>query len=241
MKKIDHAVILMTTVCVILGAIIGIQIKTVRRQTNTVDMQRVNELSLELKKMTEEKDALTNKLEEAQERLKEYEESTNNESNQIRLLKEELENTRMAAGMVEVTGRGITVTLNDNNKARQGVDTNAFLVHAEDILSAINELKVAGAEAISINGQRITTSSSIRCAGSVVNVNGEKIATPFVISAIGDPEVLEASLKFPGGVVDSLSPWGIEIIIKKNASITIPAYNQAIQFKEAVPAAQKED
>ena len=106
-------------------------------------------------------------------------------------------------------------------------------MHAEDILSILNELNVAGAEAIAINGQRIVSTSAVRCAGSVVNVNDVKIAAPFVITAIGDPDILEAALVFPGGVVDSLKPWGIEILIKKLETVEIPAYQQQFVFKEA--------
>ena len=106
-------------------------------------------------------------------------------------------------------------------------------MHAEDILSVVNELFSAGAEAVSINGQRFVANSSVRCAGSVVNVNGVKIAAPFVISAIGDPDILEAALAFPGGVIDSLRPWGIELEIKKSDKIDIAPYSSTISFKEA--------
>lgn len=228
----------MTAVCVILGVIIGVQFKTVKRQTSAFDLQRVNELSVELKKSMEENEALSDKLKQSQKKLEEYEDSMDNESNMIGLLKEELQNVRLFSGLVALEGRGVQVTLSDSNQSAndKSIDTNAFLVHAEDILSIINELNVAGAEAIAINGQRIVGTSSVRCAGSVVNINGVKIAAPFVISAIGEPDVLEASLKFPGGVVDSLSPWGIGVTIKKLPNVTVAGYSQAMQFKEAKPS-----
>ena len=152
------------------------------------------------------------------------------------LIVEENNKLRMFAGLTDVSGRGVSVTINDSPKAGQsgdGVSSDAFLVHAEDILSILNELNVAGAEAIAINGQRIVSTSAVRCAGSVVNVNDVKIAAPFVITAIGDPDILEAALVFPGGVVDSLKPWGIEILIKKLETVEIPAYQQQFVFKEA--------
>ena len=124
--------------------------------------------------------------------------------------------------------------MNDSTYNKQeNVDQNAYLVHAEDILSVINELNVGGAEAIEINGQRIVSTSSVRCAGSVVNVNGVKIAAPFVITAIGDPDILESALTMSGGVVDSLAPWGIEISIKKSDEVKVAGYNGVIQYKEA--------
>lgn len=234
----------MTAICILLGVIIGVQVKTVKKQSSALDIQRVNELSLELKKAVNENESLNKKLEESQKKINHYEDSISGDNKVVKLMKDELNESRMFAGMTEVEGRGITVTLNDSNKNSKNtdiIDANAFLVHDEDILSVINELNVAGAEAISINGQRIVGTSSVRCAGSVVNINGVKIAVPFVISAIGDPEVLEASLKFPGGVVDSLSPWGIEIAIKKVSNLKIPAYTQTIEFKEASPVIKEDE
>ena len=196
----------------------------------------MNELSLELKKLKEEKDSLTAQLEEQNKKISQYESSLASESQAFKILVEEMEKVRMTAGLTDVEGRGVTVTLEDSRNFSQGagsVETNAFLIHAEDILSVINELNVAGAEAVSINGQRIIGTSSVRCSGSVVNVNGVKIAAPFVVSAIGEPDVLESALIFPGGVVDTLSPWGIQITIKKLNTVTVPAYSQNLNFHEA--------
>lgn len=237
MKKANHAVWSMTAICVVLGVIIGIQVKTVHLQTvnSTIDVQRSSELSLELKKVIDERDSLQEQLADSQSKLQQYEESIDNDSHVVQLLKEDLAKARMASGEAAVTGRGVVVTMNDSSTANQGTQTdiNAYLVHAEDLLSVINELNVAGAEAVSINGQRMIGTSSVRCAGSIVNVNGVKIAAPFVINAIGDPDVLEAALRFPGGVVDSLSPWGIEIAIKRVDSVEVPGYTLGFMFKEA--------
>lgn len=238
MKKVMHAKIAMTGICILLGIIIGIQLKTVKKQVSALDIQRVNEISVELKKVMQENENLTEQLNVYEDKVHEYEESMANESETFKLLRDELEEMKVTAGTTEMAGRGITVTLNDSRKNTNNdgnIDSNAFLVHAEDILSIINELNVAGAEAVSINDQRIIGSSSVRCAGSVVNINGIKIATPFIVTAIGNPDVLESALKFPGGVVDSLAPWGIEITIKKLPTVNVPAYNQAIKFEEAKP------
>lgn len=237
-----HAIIAITGVCIILGFTIGVQAKTVRKQITTVDVQRVGELSVELKKAVEENENLFQQIKEYEKKIKGYENSMSGNDKSLQLLKEELENIRKLSGMTILQGRGITVTLNDSRQTAKGnADANAYLVHAEDILSVINELNVAGAEAISINGQRIIGSSSVRCAGSVVNINGIKIATPFVITAIGDPDILESALNFPGGVIDSLAPWGIEIIIKKQPNVVVEAYSQSIHFKEAKDMQKEED
>ena len=108
---------------------------------------------------------------------------------------------------------------------------NAYLVHAEDILQVVNELYAAGAEAVSINGQRMVSGSAVSCAGSIVMVNGVRVAAPFEIKAVGEPSVLNAALHFPGGVVDNLAPWGIEITVKEETAVTVPAYTQTALFR----------
>ena len=234
MKSYKYAVASMTAVCVVLGVIIGIQFKTVKNQPKATDIQRVSELSAELKNVIDEKDALYERLMESEDKVREYEKSQSDVSQSVKLLNDELEKTRMLAGVTPVKGRGVQVTMNDSSYNKQeNVDQNAYLVHAEDILSVINELNVGGAEAIEINGQRIVSTSSVRCAGSVVNVNGVKIAAPFVITAIGDPDILESALTMSGGVVDSLAHWGIEISIKKSDEVKVAGYNGVIQYKEA--------
>ena len=135
------------------------------------------------------------------------------------------------AGLTAVSGPGVAVTMNDSS-TRGGGDMNAYLVHAEDLLAVVNELHAAGAEAVSINGQRMVGNSAITCAGSIVMVNGVRVAAPFEIKAVGEPDVLQSALYFPGGVVDNLAPWGIEISVQKQEVVEVPAYTQTALFKD---------
>lgn len=242
MKKKCGSSIALTAICLLLGVIMGAQYNTVQKQNITLGIQRVTELSASLKKEQTENESLHKQLKEHEKKLREYEDSLSGEGQAVKALKSELDQVRSVSGFTDVQGRGITVTINDSsNASKNGGNINAYLVHAEDILAIINELNVAGAEAISINEQRFIGISSVRCVGSVVNINGIKIASPFVISAIGNPDILEAALVFPGGVVDSLSPWGIGINIKKQSNLIVAAYSQPIQNKEAQPVIKGED
>lgn len=228
MKK-NHYTAALTLICLLLGVIIGVQYNTVKRQKGLTENQRLTELTATLKKVQEENDALALRLKEKEGVISEYE-SGSKHSTTISNLQGEVEQLRVFAGLTERNGSGILITMNDSS-TKKGGDSNAYLVHAEDILSVINELNVAGAEAISINKQRIVSSSSITCAGSIVMVNGVRVAAPFEISAIGDGDLLQSALKFPGGVVDNLAPWGIEITIRKEANVVIPAYTQSALYK----------
>jgi len=227
-------VVALTAICMVLGIIIGVQYNTVKKQNDSSELQRASELSASLQKTKAEKEKLEEQLKEKEETLNEYEKALGDEGKGISALKKELDLIRQYGGFTDVKGRGITLSLNDNrNAVKNGGDTNAYLVHAEDILSIINECNASGAEAVSINGQRIIGISSVRCAGAIVNINGVRVAAPFVFQVIGDPTVLESALRFPGGVIDSLSPWGIEISIKQGNEIQVPAYILPLEFKEA--------
>ena len=225
MKKQYSAAL--TATCVILGVIIGVQVNTVKQQRMTTENQRLSEAILALNQMQAERDALLEQNQALEKNMKEYQNGT---------LGTEMEQLLAFAGLTEVSGPGITVTMTDSSSKGSG-DMNAYLVHAEDLLSVVNELYGAGAEAVSINGQRMVGKSAITCAGSIVMVNGVRVAAPFEIRAVGEADVLDAALHFPGGVVDNLAPWGIEISVRREAAVVVPAYTQTALFK----AAEKEE
>lgn len=221
MKKRYYSIAL-TGTCVLLGVIIGVQFHTVKKQRLSTENQRLSEVTLALNQARAERDTLQQQVETLEKALQKQQTGGSSGT--------EIENLQAFAGLIAVAGEGIIVTMNDSS-ANMGGDKNAYLVHAEDLLSVVNELNGAGAEAVSINGQRMVAKSAITCAGSIVMVNGVRVAAPFEIKAVGDSEVLQSALKFPGGVVDSLSPWGIEITIRKETEVTVPAYTKTALFQ----------
>ena len=99
-------------------------------------------------------------------------------------------------------------------------------------MQRINELKNAGAEAISINDQRIISKSSIICAGVIIRVNGEKVGAPFTIKAIGNQNDLYYALSRVGGYLDWMNSWNLITNIEKpTTNITIVKYNGALKPK----------
>lgn len=102
-----------------------------------------------------------------------------------------------AAGRTPVTGPGLTVTLDDapaDSPQPPGVHPDDLVVHQQDIEAVVNALWAGGAEAMAIQGQRIVTTSAIRCVGNVLLLHGQVYSPPYTISAIGEPEVLRAAL-----------------------------------------------
>ena len=109
------------------------------------------------------------------------------------------------------------------------------MVHDYDLIFVVNELFNAGAEAISINGVRIVSTSGITCAGNIIKINDEKVGTPFKIKAIGSKDMLYGSLKRSGGYLDNLESAGVEVDVVRKDSITIDRYTGVLKFDNSIP------
>lgn len=133
-------------------------------------------------------------------------------------LQAELRRINSLAGFASVTGAGVVVELYDS----AGGYTTGDIVHDGDIRDVINELYASGAVAVSVGGQRLTATSSIRCVGPVVLVNQKQIVVnPVVIQAVGDPEVLYSGMDL---VINTYKATrGIDITIEKQADLLLPA------------------
>ncbi len=137
----------------------------------------------------------------------------------------------MLAGAVDVKGPGVIITLDDGKRELYGgEDINNLLVHDLDILMIINELKECGAEAISVNGQRIIDSTSINCSGWTIRINGRTYARPFVVKAIGDGKKMVSNLLAPHGYGTSLREWGVVFTVETADEIFIEGYGEERDF-----------
>jgi uncharacterized protein YlxW (UPF0749 family) len=228
--------IALTLIFILFGFMLATQFRARPPVAANVHYQRAEELSVLLNATEEERDRLRDEVKVLRDRVAE---AMAGES-QVKVLQEELLKARVLAGLAEVKGPGITVEMNDAQKqAAAGQDPNLFIIHDDDVLAVVNELFAAGAEAMSINGQRVVATTEIRCAGAVLMINGVRLAPPLKIQAVGDPTVLQNALKMRGGVVDNLSFWGIDVKIKVEQEIVLPAYSGSLNFKFAKPV-QKE-
>jgi uncharacterized protein YlxW (UPF0749 family) len=97
----------------------------------------------------------------------------------------------------------------------------------------INDLRGAGAEAISINGQRILATSEVRQAGNHINVNLTRLSPPYKITAIGNPGTLKSSLEIKGGLVEYLAANGVQVEVQQSDSLQAPAYSGPLRFDYA--------
>lgn len=220
--------------CFALTIGICVQVRTVKESNSTVSQNyEENNLRAEVLKYKEKYDNKYKDLEKAEAELeKERENSTQNDS-ELENKKTQIQKGNKIIGLTEVTGPGVIITLSDSKKdASTVLNASSLLVHDVDVLSVINELKNAGAEAISINDQRLVPTSGIICGGNIIDVNGEKVGAPFIIKAIGLPEQL-SGLSRPGGYLERLKEDSIGVELKKSNNITIPKYTGVISYKYA--------
>ncbi|MBE5812798.1 MAG: DUF881 domain-containing protein [Clostridiales bacterium] len=229
--KNKEFVFTITFICFVLGLIFTMQIKTVKKNTETTTLSRTTELQAQYAELKKEYDNLSETLAEKEKQIQDYR-NAQTEDETKELLKQDLTNALKNAGLTDVRGQGVVITMNDSlENFGIGVDLNSYLVHDEDLLNVVNELKATGAEAISINDQRIIAMSEIRCAGTTILVNGKRLSPPYVIKAIGDSASLESGVTMRGGYVDILKGWGIRIDITKESDVFVPKYSNPISSK----------
>mgnify|MGYP004631871633 CR=1 FL=1 len=219
--------------CFALTAGICIQIKTVKNTNSAVSRNyQENNLRAEVLKYKEKYDNILKETEKVDNQLQEQIETATKNNSELEEAKNQITEGNKIIGLTEVTGPGITITIADSDiDSTTVLNSSDLLIHDLDLLKVVNELKNAGAEAISINNQRIILTTPIICGGNIININGEKIGSPFEIKAIGSPEAL-ANLERPGGWLNILKNSGIKVsAIKKSNSITIPKYTGVLNFK----------
>ena len=192
-------------------------------------------------KMESIKQAPSRQLEQTVALLKEAEEKKINLEKQVSALRKQIEELHNSsdtgipqeqmdkiyqlAGLTEVKGKGISVELDDRNSSKLATTDNDGLVHSDDILKLVNELKSAGATALAINNQRLVTTSEIIEAGSSIMVNQTRLVSPYTIYAIGDPETLKVSLSIRGSIIEYLRFYGINVkIITNSTPMALPPF-----------------
>ena len=229
MKKKQIAITL-GVMCFILTLGIVLQLNTINDAVQTVGQgTKDNSLRDEVLKWKEKYDNTYEQLEKAEKELeKERQASTSTAASSLEK-QERLKELNTYLGLTDVTGSGIIITLQDNTSTK--LVSSKDLVHDGDLRAVINEIKNVGADAISINDQRIVQSSTINCAGAIVQINDESIGSPFVIKVIGDQTNLYYNLTRPGSYIDRLKEDGIVVDVKRSDNITIEKYNGVLTTK----------
>ena len=190
---------------------------------NITDRQytKENDLRKQLIRQQDENSDLQKELFAKQEKVREMEKDLSNEEQIFFNLAEDAEKYRMFLGKIKVQGPGLEVKLEDSEYRPEDENPNHYIVHEHHIFKVINEMLIAGASAIAINGQRINHNSYIVCTGPVITVDGNQFPAPFTISALGDSDVLVSALTMTGGIRDQLVNDNIVFSIEKKKQIML--------------------
>lgn len=218
--------------CTLLTSGIIIQVNTIKKNSISNNIRTSNNnLRDEVLKWKERYDRTYAELQESENRLEQIRQEATKDNNTFTEMEQELKSLNTLLGLTELTGEGIVVTVADSDSASvKDGDISDELVHNKDLIEIVNELKNAEAEAISINGQRVISTTYIDCVGAVLTVNGEELSSPFVISAIGNKARLN-SITRPGSYIGIMEEDGIIIKVEESTQVTIPKYNKVINAK----------
>ena len=209
----------------VLVAVMFMRFKVVERTDRiAIETMTESELRSELISWREKYAELQTKQEDVLTKIEEYKEEYKSDEETEKLLESELADLQMLLGETDVVGQGIIITISEEKLEEEKLNN-------EDLLHIVNGLKAAGAEAISINNNRIINRTDIVQIDEMIKVNGKRILAPYTIKAIGNQTYLEGALLGVGGYVDELRKWGVEIEIERSNEVNIEAYTNELSYK----------
>lgn len=213
-------------VALILTMVMFTQFKTVYQTDITaIETMRETELRTALSDWKSKYDEVELKLQDTENKISEYQSQISNSEESSNILQNDLTEAEEYLGYTKLKGEGIVIRLEDNEFKQ---------IERWDLLALINELKLAGAEAISINDERIVSTTEIATVGyQFILINGNRIPSPFIVKAIGNKKYLESAITIKGGYLDEMEVNEKTISYTVEDQIEIPAYNQKMTFKYA--------
>ncbi len=202
--KSNEANIFVFIASIIVGIMISLNISFTNKGNSTyLDTKHYEEASNTKNKLYADLDDLNIKYNLDYQKLTQYESAGASNDKVIQGMQTELSKNRMVSGTTKMHGPGITITLDDAHMPNR--DSVANIVHYYDLATMIDELKSAGAEAISVNGVRITDKSFVDCYSVFVKINDKEIISPYSIEAIGNKDVLYEHVNRDDGYLKSIS------------------------------------
>ena len=214
-----YKIIAITSICFLLGILLALQYKGVdlSEKLKNEEYVRIEDVKNQLLSEVRKNQELLTINSDLQIKIEEFQNSFGDENERVAMIEKELDRLKLFLGLYSVKGSGIIVTLDRG--------THEFSsIRDTDLLKLVNELKASGAQAISINEERLLSMTEIREAGNFMIINGRKIAEPYSIKAISDKDKLDSSINMIGGVVEELKLYmGVEI--EKSDEVIIEKIN----------------
>ena len=214
---------------------ICIQINTIKAATKNVgtNLRDKGSLKSELLNLQSKYNILYKELEKEEKELEKTRSIASKKSEKDQQNEIEIKNNNKLLGLTDISGPGLIIRLDENREINTSevLNVSGFLVHEEDLLYIINELFNAGADAVSINNQRIISTTSIRCDGNIIRINEQMVGVPIEIKAIGYPERLDGALTRPGGYLEIMANDGVIVTVEKSENVNVPKFNGVFSYK----------
>ena len=212
-------------VCVVLMAVMFAQFRTIEKTDIAgIEAAREEELRTMIASWKTKYEETTEQISETKQKINEYHQKTASLEETKELLEKELAHTNKLVGKTNVVGEGVIITLIDNEERQ---------IEYTDLLSLMNELKLAGAEAISINDKRIVNMTDIVEVNGTILINEERVTSPYAVKAIGNQTYLSSALSLKNsGYIDKYTSLGKTISMVQDNDISILAYNSGNNLME---------
>lgn len=235
--------------CLLVGLGIAVQINRIRDagSSGLVSLSTVKVYEEELQQVRDEKEASLRKLSEKELELEKFEKETYDKEYALKSILGRIEKRKMSAAVYDVEGSGIVITIEDPHLdldllGDTEMDSVSIIMSNYNLLiSLVNDLKRSGAEAISINGQRILATTGFNYVGNAVYINGIPTAPPYTVKVIGDSASLKSQISIRYGIVDTMkNQYGLRVNVEEKKELQIRRYSDNFKFKYAKPSVEDE-
>lgn len=215
-------------ICILFTSVMFVQFKSVQViEASGVGQKRETELRIEYSALKDKSSEMKQQLEEIQNTTKEYTNQSSDVQATMDLLKSDVDKARCDLGYTDVKGSGIILTIADGKNVANDKEQ---IVTYNDLIMAINELKYAGAEAISLNDERVVNNSFVANISEYMVMNDNRISGPYTIKVIGDSKNLESVINIKGGIKDYLESYNKQISYTVENEVYINKYNGNVEI-----------
>lgn len=233
--RINRWTVALGIVGLILGIVLSMRWKAQAQNTVPVEAGVRSSAAASIKRLEEEQKSLRARLTELQKELELYQGIAVARNDSLAEIAQDLDNQRILAGLVPMKGPGVKVVLDDSTKSpAPGDDLSNYIVHEYQLRDVVNLLWEGGAEAMSLNNERIVGSTSIYCVGSTILVNNTRLSPPYEIAAIGNAASMENLLNRSTSLtkIKSLArQYGLQFRIQRAKEVTVVAYEGPLTVK----------
>ncbi|MDO5095785.1 MAG: DUF881 domain-containing protein [Peptostreptococcaceae bacterium] len=209
-------------ICFSIGLIAVLQIRSIKENTIFFNRETIRDMEIQIEMENTEMQKLDEYRDRKRAELSELE-AVENPQNLWEIMEKQNQYAKSLLGKTSFRGPGLKVEIRDSDiDILPTQNPNDFIVHDQDVLRIVNDLKSSGAEVISINNQIYHLGTEVKCSGATITVNGKTFAQPFIIRAIGNADILEAAIKSKDSYAYTISTlYGIRIDTSREDEIFI--------------------